>query len=125
MRRHPLALQTALRGNIEVVLTDYTRDGQLPADVVWARPTGNFHFEVGLKFRKLSRNAQPHRCDRHRTPLPPGGVIEPASANQYHARHHDKAPSCLMGVNGCWFSWGWIARVDALIDFAYGQAPER
>ncbi len=42
-------------GDVDVVLTDYTRQGDIIADVVWMKPSGNFHFEVGLKFRKLSR----------------------------------------------------------------------
>ncbi len=46
----------ALDGRIDVVLTDYTRQGQLVADVVWSKPVGNFHYEIGLKFRKLTRD---------------------------------------------------------------------
>lgn len=42
-------------GHMDIVLTDYTRPGEIVADVVWVKPSGNFHFEVGLKFRKLSR----------------------------------------------------------------------
>ena len=44
-----------LTGRVNLVLTDYTRSGELTADVVWARPIGNFQYEVGLKFRKLTR----------------------------------------------------------------------
>jgi hypothetical protein len=44
-----------LDGRIDIVLTDYTRQGQLTADVAWMKPVGNFHYEVGLKFRKLTR----------------------------------------------------------------------
>ena len=40
----------------EVVLTDYTRPGQLFASVIWSKPLGNFHHEVGLKFEKISRD---------------------------------------------------------------------
>jgi hypothetical protein len=43
-------------GRVDVVLTDYTRPGELTADVVWTKPAGNFHFEIGLKFRKLTRD---------------------------------------------------------------------
>jgi hypothetical protein len=39
----------------EVVLTDYTRPGQLFAHVIWSKPLGNFHHEVGLKFEKVSK----------------------------------------------------------------------
>lgn len=45
----------ALAGCVDVVLTEYTRAGELVADVVWLKPSGNFHFEAGLKFRKMSR----------------------------------------------------------------------
>ena len=44
-----------LEGRIDIVLADYTRRGDLTADVVWSRPAGNFHYEIGLKFRKLTR----------------------------------------------------------------------
>lgn len=50
-----LRCRQALTGRVEVVLTDYTRPGELVAEVVWMKPSGNFHFELGLKFRKLSR----------------------------------------------------------------------
>lgn len=42
----------------EVILTDYTRPGQLFANVIWSKPMGNFHHEVGLKFEKISREMQ-------------------------------------------------------------------
>lgn len=50
-----LRCRWSLTGRVDLVLTDYTRAGQLTADVVWSRPVGNFQYEVGLKFRKLTR----------------------------------------------------------------------
>lgn len=50
-----LRTRHALDGRVEVVLVDYTRQGQLVADVIWTKPVGNFHYEVGVRFRKLTR----------------------------------------------------------------------
>src|SRR5688572_11868615 len=48
--RHPV------NGGVDITLIDYTRPGDLAADVVWLKPSGNFHYEAGLKFRKMSRD---------------------------------------------------------------------
>ena len=47
--------RSVIAGQVDVILTDYTRSGELRADVMWIKPTGNFHYEAGLRFHKPSR----------------------------------------------------------------------
>jgi hypothetical protein len=47
--------RSVISGQVDVALTDYTRAGELRAEVVWLKPAGNFHFEAGLRFLKPSR----------------------------------------------------------------------
>jgi hypothetical protein len=48
--RHPV------NGRVDVALTDYLRPGELQGEVVWLKPMGNFHYEAGLRFSRLSRD---------------------------------------------------------------------
>jgi hypothetical protein len=48
--RHPA------NGRVDVALTDYLRPGELHGEVVWLKPMGNFHYEVGVRFSRLSRD---------------------------------------------------------------------
>ena len=43
-------------GRTEVVIADLVSSGQLYATVVWSKSVGNFHFDVGFKFEKVSRD---------------------------------------------------------------------
>ncbi len=43
-------------GRVDLVLTDYTRQGELRAEVIWLKPIGNFHYEAGVRFHKMSRD---------------------------------------------------------------------
>ena len=50
-----LRCRCVIGGQVDVVLTDYTRAGELRGEVVWVKPTGNFHYEAGVRFLKPSR----------------------------------------------------------------------
>lgn len=42
-------------GRTEIILRDFTTPGQLYGEVVWSKPSGNFHHEVGFRFEKMPR----------------------------------------------------------------------
>jgi hypothetical protein len=47
--------RSVVSGRVDVILTDYTRSGELRAEVIWLKNAGAFHYEAGLRFHKMSR----------------------------------------------------------------------